>query len=88
MGVNNLTPIKWPTVLIDSHKWPTVLVDSHKWPSVLVDEVKGKPRNFEACLCGSLYSTFTTYFQPHAFYNKRFKCFSKTNSTDPGQWFL
>ena len=33
--------------------------DSHKWPTVLVDEVKGKPCNFKACLCGSLYSTFT-----------------------------
>ena len=36
--------------------------DSHKWPTVLVDEVKGKPRNFEAYLCRSLYSTFTTSF--------------------------
>ena len=45
--------------------------DSHKWPTVLVDEVKGKPCNFETCLCGSLYSTFTTSFYPHAFYNKR-----------------
>ena len=44
--------------------------DSHKWPTVLVDEVKGKPCIFEACLCGSLYSTFTTSFQPYAFYKK------------------
>ena len=44
-------------------------VDSHKWPTVFVDDVKGQPCNFEACLCGSLYSTFTTY----AFYNKRFQ---------------
>ena len=38
--------------------------DSHKWPTVLVDDVNGKPCNFEACLCGSLYSTFTTSFYP------------------------
>ena len=44
--------------------------DSHKWPIVLVDEVKRKPRNFKASLCRSLYSTFTTSFYPHAFYNK------------------
>ena len=36
--------------------------DSNKWATVLVDEVKRKPRNFQACLCGSLYSTFTTSF--------------------------
>ena len=35
-----------------------------KWPNVLVDKVKGKPCNFEACLCGSLYSTLTTSFYP------------------------
>ena len=45
--------------------------DSHKWLTVLVDEVKGKPCNFEACMCGSLYSTFKTSFQPYAFDNKR-----------------
>ena len=56
------------------------IYDSHKRPTVLVDEVKGKPCNFEACLCGSLYSTFTTSFNPCAFYNKRF---SNTSSTDP-----
>ena len=55
---------------------------SHKWPTVLVDEVKGKPCNFEVCLCGSLYSTFTTSFYPYAFYNKWLQHFSKTNSTD------
>ena len=60
--------------------------DSHKWPTVLVDEVKGKPRNFEACLCRSLYSTFTTSFYPYALCIKKcFKRFSKTNSTDPRQ---
>ena len=51
--------------------------DSHKWPTVLVDEVKGKPCNFEACLCGSLYSTFTTSFYPYAFYNKRLQMLFK-----------
>ena len=30
---------------------------------------------FEANLCGSLYSTFKTFFNPYAIYNKRFKCF-------------
>ena len=45
--------------------------DSHKWATVLVDEVKRKPRNFEAYLCRSLYSTFTLSFYPTAFYNKR-----------------
>ena len=45
--------------------------DSHKWPTVLVRRVKGKPCNFEACLCGSLYSTFKRSFYPYAFYNKR-----------------
>ena len=49
---------------------------------LLVDEVKGKPCNFEACLCGSLYSTFTASFYPYVYYNQRF---SKTNSTDPRQ---
>ena len=32
---------------------------------------KGKLCNFEAYLCGSLYSTFKTSFQPYAFHNKR-----------------
>ena len=49
----------------------------HKWPTVLDDEVKGKPCNFEACLCGSLYSTFTTSFYPYAFYNKRLQSLFK-----------
>ena len=47
------------------------IFDSHKWPAVLVRTVKRKARNFEANLCGSLYSTFKTSFQPYAFYNKR-----------------
>ena len=34
-----------------------------QWPTVLVDEIKGKPGNFEAYLCRSLYSTvFKTVF--------------------------
>ena len=36
--------------------------DSYKWPTVLVRKAKGKPRNFEANVCGSLYSTFKTSF--------------------------
>ena len=43
---------------------------AHKWPTVLVRKVTGKPRNFEANLCGSLYSTFKSSFWPYAFYNK------------------
>ena len=39
--------------------------DSHKWPTVLLDEVKRNPRNFEAYLCRSLCSTFTTSFEPY-----------------------
>ena len=38
--------------------------DSLKWPTVLFDEVKGKPCNFQANSCGSLYSTFTSSFYP------------------------
>ena len=44
---------------------------------MLVDKVKGKPRNFEASLNGSLYSTFTTSFYPYAFYNKQLQTFFK-----------
>ena len=51
--------------------------NSHKWPTLLVGEVKGKPCNFEACLCGSLYSTFTTSFYPYAFYKKRLQTLFK-----------
>ena len=36
--------------------------DFIKWLTVLVCKVKGKPHNFEAYLCGSLYSTFKTSF--------------------------
>ena len=51
--------------------------------NVLVDEVEGKPCNFEACLRGSLYSTFTTSFYPYAFITNGYKRFSKTNSIEP-----
>ena len=34
----------------------------NKWPTVLVRKVKGKPHNYEAIMCGSLYSTFETSF--------------------------
>ena len=41
----------------DTHKFA-----SHKWPTTVVDEVKGKPCNFDANLCGLLYSTFQISF--------------------------
>ena len=46
---------------------PALKFDFHKWLTVLVDEGQGKLCSFEACLCGSLCSTFTY----SAFYNKR-----------------
>ena len=52
--------------------------DSHKCLTVLVDEVKGKPCNFEAYLCGSVYPTFKTSFQPINFIANGYKRFSKT----------
>jgi hypothetical protein len=55
----------------------TQIFDSHKWPTVLVRTVKGKPQNFEANLCRSLYFTFTKSFQPYAFYNKRLQTLFK-----------
>ena len=45
------------------------------WPTLLVRKIKGKPRNFEAYLCGSIYSTFKTSFSQNAFQNKRFQAF-------------
>ena len=73
--------IHWSTqICLDIGGFPFALrtntVD-HLWPTVLVDKVKGKPRNFEAYLCGSLYSAFKTSFQPYAFYNKRLKMLFK-----------
>ena len=35
------------------HLW-----ESNFWPNVLVRKAKGKPHNFEANVCGSLYPTF------------------------------
>ena len=49
-----------PRQLTWSAIYGSQIFDSHKWPTVLVRTVKGKPRNFEANLCGSLYSTFKT----------------------------
>ena len=60
-----------PRRLTRSAIYGSQIFDSHKWPTVLVRTVKGKPRNFEANLCGSLYSTFKTSFQPYAFYKTR-----------------
>ena len=61
-------------------------INSHKWSTVLVDEVKGKPCNFEACLCGSLYSTFTTPFYPYASYNKRLQTLFKDQLDRSFKW--
>ena len=63
------------------------IFDPHKWPTVLVRKAKGKPRNTEAYLCGSLYSSLKISFQPYAFcINKRSrKCFLLINSSDPRQ---
>ena len=55
--------------------------DSHKWPTVLVDDVKGKPRNFEAYLCRSLYYTFKTSFQPCTFHIKRLQALVRSKAT-------
>ena len=44
---------------------------------MLLRDCKGKPCNFKACLCGSVYSTFKTSFQPYAFYNKWFQTLFK-----------
>ena len=67
----NCTVFLLPRRLTRSAIYGSQIFDSHKWPTVLVRTVKGKPRNFEANLCGSLYSTFKTSFQPYAFYKKR-----------------
>ena len=66
----NCTVFLLPRRLTRSAIYGSQIVDSHKWSTVLVRTVKGKPRNFEANLCGSLYSTFETSFQPYAFYKK------------------
>ena len=61
------------------HGFPFTLRPFMKWPGVLVDEIKGKPRNFEGYLCGSIYSTFKISL------TNGYKRFSKTNSCDPRQ---
>ena len=66
----NCTVFLLPRRLTRSTIYGSQILDSDKWPTVLVRTVKGKPRNFEANLCGSLYSTFRTSFQPYAFYKK------------------
>ena len=52
-------------------------VDSSFWLHKMADRVssqsKRKTHNFEACLCGSLYSAFKTSFKPYRFHNKRFQ---------------
>ena len=65
---------------------------SHKWPTVLVRKAKGKPHNFEANSCGSLYSTFKTSFQPYMhFITNGYKCFLhrqlvRSKATCPFKW--
>ena len=68
-----------PRRQIRSAIYGSQIFDPHKWPTVLYISLqsKRKPRNFEAYLCGSLYSTFKTSFQPHAFYNKRLQTLFK-----------
>ena len=66
----NYTVFLLPRRLPRSAIYGSQILDSHKWTTVLVRKVKGKPRNFEANLCGPLYSTFKTSFQPYAFYKK------------------
>ena len=46
-------------------------IDSQKVADRVSRRGKRKTRNFQAYLCGSLYSTYKyIFFQPHAFYNK------------------
>ena len=46
-------------------------------------KVKGKSCNFEAYLCGSLYFTFKTSFQPYAFYSKQLQALFKDHLDRP-----
>ena len=66
----NCTVFLLPRRLARSAIYGSQIFDSQKWPNMLVRKVKGKPRNFEANVCGLLYSTFKTSFQSYAFYNK------------------
>ena len=47
------------------------------WPTKFVGEVKGKPRNFEWYLCGSLYSTFKISVYSYSCYNKQLQTLFK-----------
>ena len=67
----NMPVFLLPRRITRSATYGIQIVDSHKWLTELVRTVKGKPRDFEANLCGSLYSTFKTSFQPYTFHNKR-----------------
>ena len=74
MILTNLLKIAWFTFTVRTITRSAIYerqkFDSHKRPTVFVDEVKGKPCNLKAYLCGTLYSTFTASFYPYAFYNK------------------
>ena len=58
--------------------------DSTKWQTMFLCDVRGKPCNFEACLCADHYILLLNYLsnQMH-FITNDFKCFSKTSSSDP-----
>ena len=45
---------------------------STKWRTSLDHEIKGKPHNFEAYLCGSKHSCLKTSFQQHSIHNQHF----------------
>ena len=85
----NCTVFFLPRRLTRSAIYGSQIFDSHKWPTVLVRTVKGKPRNFEANLCGSLHSAFQTSFQPYAFKKKNgFKRFYRPTRPIQGKVFL
>ena len=63
----NCTVFLLPRRLTRSANYGSQIFDSHVMADRLVRTVKGKPGNFEANVCGSLYSTFKTSFQPYAF---------------------
>ena len=69
--------------LVD-YGWPFM----DKWPTVLVCKVKGKPSNFEANLCGSLYSTFKISFEPMHFITNGYKRFYRPTPPIQGNVFL
>ena len=83
--LRNCTVFLLPRRLTQSAIYGSQIFDFHKWPTMLVHKVKGKSRNFEANLCGSLYTTFKTSFQSYAFITNSYKRFLETNSSDPRQ---